>query len=243
MFQALASQSMSEASNAHQPSILVVEDDDRIRTSLGLLLESEGFQVRAYPSAEEAMAAFDAHADDLALIDVMLPGMNGFECCTALRTRSDVPVIMVTARDDADDIVAGLEAGADDYVTKPYVPSVLVARIRALLRRTRPESETSSLVRFGNFEFHPINGTVTRPDGTLLRCTRTEFKLLLELAEHAGDVITREDLLERVWGYDYFGDSRLVDVHIRRLRTKVEVDPSNPRYLLTIRGRGYQFTM
>jgi hypothetical protein len=234
---------MTDASVAHQPTILVVEDDDRIRTSLSMLLESEGFSVRAFATGEDAIASFEPTGDDLALIDVMLPGIDGFECCRHLRLRSDVPVIMVTARDDSHDVVTGLEAGADDYVTKPYVPTVLVARIRALLRRTRTESETSSVVRLGAFEFHPINGTVTRPDGVDIRCTRTEFKLLLELAEHADEVISREDLLERVWGYDYFGDSRLVDVHIGRLRTKVEVDPSAPRYLLTIRGRGYQFSV
>jgi len=234
---------MTDASLAHQPTILVVEDDDRIRTSLRMLLESEGFSVRACFSAEDALASFEPSSNDLALIDVMLPGMDGFECCRALRLISDVPVIMVTARDDAQDIVTGLEAGADDYVTKPFVPTVLVARIRALLRRTRTESETTSIVRFGAFAFHPINGTITRPDGVTIKCTRTEFKLLLELAEHANQAITREDLLERVWGYDYFGDSRLVDVHMRRLRTKIEVDASSPHYLLTIRGRGYQFSL
>lgn len=234
---------MSSSSVAQLPTILIVEDDDRIRTSLALLLESEGFAVKACHSTEDALVQFDATTDDLALVDVMLPGLDGFECCRALRLESDVPVIMVTARDDADDIVAGLEAGADDYVTKPYVPTVLVARIRALLRRARTESEASSVVRHGAFEFHPINGTVTRPDGKVVTCTRTEFKLLLELAEHADEIITREALLERVWGYDYFGDSRLVDVHIRRLRTKIEADPSTPKYLLTIRGRGYRISL
>ena len=221
--------------------ILVVEDDERIRSSMRLALEGEGYDVMDVASGEEALELFAESPADVALIDLMLPGMDGFECCRALRRQSAVPIIIVTARADTHDVVAGLEAGADDYVTKPFVVKELAARIRALLRRVRSASEASSLV-FGDVEVRPDEGTVMR-SGTEVHCTRTEFRLLCELAGNPGKVLSREQLLDRVWGYDYFGDSRLVDVHIRRLRMKIEPDAANPIYLVTVRGTGYKLVI
>ena len=219
--------------------ILVVEDDERIRSSMRLALEDEGYTVDDVGSGEDAIARFTAEPCELALIDLMLPGIDGFETCRALRRVSTVPVIMVTARSDTHDVVAGLEAGADDYVTKPFVAKELAARIRALLRRSRTEDGAAAVLGFGDVEIEPDAGVVRRA-GEEVHCTRTEFRLLCELANHPGKVLSREQLLERVWGYDYFGDGRLVDVHVRRLRTKVEADPANPRYVVTVRGLGYK---
>jgi len=219
--------------------VLVIEDDERIRTSMRLALEDEGYLVGDTGSGEEGVARFTDLHPDVVLIDIMLPGMDGFETCRSLRRLSTVPIIMVTARSDTHDVVAGLEAGADDYVTKPFVAKELAARIRALLRRTRADDGTSPVLAFGDVEIVPEAGTVRR-GGEEVHCTRTEFHLLRELAANAGKVLTREQLLERVWGYDYFGDGRLVDVHVRRLRTKVEADPANPRHILTVRGMGYK---
>jgi len=216
----------------------MVEDDARIRASLRLALEDEGYEVDEAASGEEALERFAETAADVVLIDIMLPGFDGFECCRQLRRTSSVPVIMVTARADTHDVVAGLEAGADDYVTKPFVAKELAARIRALMRRARPVDEPSILA-FGDVEVRPDEGTVRRGDGEI-HCTRTEFRLLCELAANPGRVLSREQLLDRVWGYDYFGDGRLVDVHIRRLRTKIEQDPANPRHIQTVRGMGYK---
>ena len=207
-----------------------------------LALEDEGYEVEDVPSGEEAVARFSAEPFELALIDLMLPGMDGFETCRSLRRSSTVPIIMVTARSDTHDVVAGLEAGADDYVTKPFVAKELAARIRALLRRSRPDAAPESVVAFGDVEIEPDAGVVRR-SGTEVHCTRTEFRLLCELADHPGKVLSREHLLERVWGYDYFGDGRLVDVHVRRLRTKVEPDPANPQFILTVRGMGYKLAV
>jgi len=222
--------------------ILVVEDDERIRSSMRLALEDEGYTVDDVGSGEDAIEHFTAEPSELALIDLMLPGIDGFETCRALRRVSTVPVIMVTARSDTHDVVAGLEAGADDYVTKPFVAKELAARIRALLRRSRTEDGTSAVLSFGDVEIEPDAGVVRR-DGDEVHCTRTEFRLLCELANHPGKVLSREQLLERVWGYDYFGDGRLVDVHVRRLRTKVEPDPATPRFILTVRGMGYKLAV
>ncbi len=220
--------------------ILVVEDDERIRSSMRLALEDEGYEIDEAGSGEEALDRFTAHAPDVALIDLMLPGMDGFECCRAVRRQSAVPIIIVTARTDTHDIVAGLEAGADDYVTKPFVAKELGARIRALLRRARPADDQPTILTVGDLELIPDQGTLRRHDGTEVHCTRTEFRLLCELAANPNKVLSREQLLDRVWGYDYFGDGRLVDVHVRRLRTKVEPDPALPRHILTVRGMGYK---
>lgn len=222
--------------------ILIVEDDERIRSSMRLALEEEGYAVEDVASGEEAISLFAADPFELVLIDLMLPGMDGFETCRTLRRQSTVPIIMVTARSDTHDVVAGLEAGADDYVTKPFVAKELAARIRALLRRSRPDDADNSTLSFGDVEIEPEAGVVRR-GGNEVHCTRTEFRLLCELADHPGKVLTREHLLERVWGYDYFGDGRLVDVHVRRLRTKMEPDPANPRFILTVRGMGYKLAV
>ncbi len=220
--------------------ILVVEDDERIRSSMRLALEGEGYEVRDAASAEEGLDLFAEAPTDVALIDLMLPGMDGFECTRALRRTSAVPIIIVTARSDTHDVVAGLEAGADDYVTKPFVAKELAARIRALLRRTRPADEEPGALTFGDLQLLPEQGVLRRLDGEEVHCTRTEFRLLCELAASPNKVLSREQLLDRVWGYDYFGDGRLVDVHIRRLRTKVEADPAAPQHILTVRGMGYK---
>jgi len=220
--------------------IRVVEDDERIRSSMRLALEGEGYEVDEAASGEDALDRFAAEPADVALIDLMLPGMDGFECCRALRRHSAVPIIIVTARTDTHDVVAGLEAGADDYVTKPFVAKELGARIRALLRRARPAEDEPTVLTFGDLEVLPDEGLLRHIDGEEVHCTRTEFRLLCELAANPNKVLSREQLLDRVWGYDYFGDGRLVDVHIRRLRTKVEPDPALPRHILTVRGMGYK---
>ena len=220
-------------------SILAVEDDERIRTAVRLALEDEGWDVEEAESGERALEVFGGGPFDVVLIDLMLPGIDGFELCRSLRRNSDVPIIMVTARTDTHDVVAGLEAGADDYLTKPFEPKELSARIRALLRRVRPSSPGHTHLRFGDLEVIPDEGVV-RKDGAEVHLTKTEFRLLVELASSPGRVHSREHLLEKVWGYDYFGDGRLVDVHVRRLRTKVEADPAMPRHVVTVRGLGYK---
>ena len=218
--------------------ILTVEDDERIRTAVSLALQEEGWEVEETSNGEDALAAFSRQPSDVVLIDIMLPGIDGFEVCRKIRRLGDVPIVMVTARSDSHDVVAGLEAGADDYLKKPFDPKELSARVRALLRRSKSIGAPSNF-SFDQLEIIADEGLV-RISGKEVHLTRTEFKLLIELASNSGKVLSREDLLERVWGYDYFGDSRLVDVHVRRLRTKVEIDPANPRYVVTVRGMGYK---
>jgi len=219
--------------------ILIVEDDERIRQSLRLALEEEQYRVAEVGSAEEALEAFGRRPAQLVLIDLMLPGLDGFDLCRDLRRSSDVPIIIVTARSDSHDVVAGLEAGADDYVTKPFVPKELSARVRALLRRVRVGEMGGQALRFGELEIQPDAGIVRR-SGEDVPLTKTEFRLLSELAASPGRLLSREILLDRVWGYGYFGDGRLVDVHVRRLRQKIEDDPAHPRHLVTVRGLGYK---
>jgi DNA-binding response OmpR family regulator len=219
--------------------ILTVEDDERIRTAVKLALEDEGWTVEESDTGERALELFQQEPTDVVLIDIMLPGIDGFEVCRSIRRLSDVPVIMVTARADTHDVVAGLEAGADDYLTKPFAPKELSARIRALLRRARTADSGTAHLRFGDLEIVPEEGVVRR-NGRDVHLTKTEFRLLVELASGPGRVFSREVLLERVWGYGYFGDGRLVDVHIRRLRTKIEADAANPRHVVTVRGLGYK---
>jgi len=219
--------------------MLIVEDDARIRLALQMVLEDEGHVVELAESAEAGLEAIARRQPDVVLVDLMLPGMDGFELCRRLRARSDVPILILTARSDSHDVVAGLEAGADDYVVKPAVPKELSARVRALLRRTTRSEPGPVNPRFGDIEVVPDAGTV-RVAGVDVSLTKTEFKLLCELAQNPGRLLTREVLLDRVWGYGYFGDGRLVDVHVRRLRTKVEKDPTHPRHIVTVRGLGYK---
>jgi len=218
--------------------ILTVEDDERIRTAVSLALEEEGWEVKETANGEDALVAFAQNPSDVVLIDIMLPGIDGFEVCRRIRRLGDVPIVMVTARSDSHDVVAGLEAGADDYLRKPFDPKELSARVRALLRRSRPSGSPAKMV-VDQLEVIPDEGVV-RLAGDEVHLTRTEFRLLVELASSPGKVMSREDLLERVWERDYFDDERLVDVHVRRLRTKIEPDPANPRYVVTVRGMGYK---
>jgi DNA-binding response OmpR family regulator len=223
-------------------SLLFIEDDDQIRLALRLALEDEGYRVREAPDGASGLAAFAEQEADLVLLDLRLPDMSGFEVCRQLRAASIVPIIIITAQADTYDMVAGLEAGADDYVTKPVVPKELAARIRALLRRVQLQ-ESSTVVqrptRFGDLELRREQGIVLK-GGREVSLTKTEFRLLCEFADHAGAVLSREQLLERVWGYEYLGDSRLVDAHVRRLRVKIEDQPDDPRLIVTVRGLGYR---
>ncbi|MFI5842546.1 response regulator transcription factor [Catenuloplanes sp. NPDC051500] len=219
-------------------SVLLIEDDDRIRRSLTMALEDEGYAARGFPTAEEGLAAQRAEAADTVLIDLMLPGMDGFTCIRELRRYDDVPIVVISARDNTHDIVAGLEAGADDYLVKPIEVKELAARLRALRRRARVTSPGITVLTFGDLEIRPEAGEVFLR-GAPVPVTRTEFRLLCEMAAHPGQVMSRELLLERVWGYTT-GDDRLVDVHVRRLRPKIEADPGSPRRLVTVRGLGYK---
>lgn len=219
--------------------VLLVEDDARVRRALGLALGREGYLVREADSAAEGLAAFASAEFDVVLLDILLPDDDGFSVCRAIRKDSDVPVIMVTARSDSHDVVAGLEAGADDYVTKPLVAKELAARIRALLRRSSLHHSRGDRFEIGGLAIDISGAEVTR-DGQPIALTHTEFRLLCELAQADHGVCSREHLLEKVWGYDYFGDSRIVDVHISRLRNKVERDPGQPQLIVTVRGMGYR---
>ena len=222
-------------------TLIFIEDDDGIRLALRLALEDEGYTVHEAVDGEQGLAAFRQHEPDLVLLDLRLPDMSGFDVCRALRAESIVPIIIITAQTDTHDMVAGLEAGADDYVTKPVVPKELAARIRALLRRYHLIEATSSSrpARFGDVELRREQGIVLK-GGEELNLTKTEFRLLCEFADHAGAVLSRDQLLERVWGYEYLGDSRLVDAHVRRLRLKIEDVPDDPKLIVTVRGIGYR---
>ncbi len=219
--------------------ILVVEDDPSLREVVALGLRREGYQVVEARDGQAGLDRFAQERPDLVLLDVMLPGLDGFEVCRAIRRTSLVPVIMLTARTDTVDVVVGLESGADDYITKPFEFPELLARIRSVLRRARAAEPGESPLRLGPLELDLGSYTVRR-DGEELNLTATEFRLLAALVQHRGQVLTRDQLLEQVWGYTYLGDSRLVDVHIQRLRAKVEPDSAQPELILTVRGIGYR---
>ncbi|MGO1948206.1 MAG: response regulator transcription factor [Mycobacteriaceae bacterium] len=224
-------------------TVLIVEDEESLAEPLAFLLEKEGFGVYTAADGPRALELFDAHGIDLVLLDVMLPGMSGTEVCKQLRTVSSVPVIMVTARDSEIDKVVGLEIGADDYVTKPYSARELIARIRAVLRRGgEPEGEgDDSLVLRSRRVVMDVERHTVSVDGTKVSLPLKEFDLLEYLMRNEGRVLTRGQLIDRVWGIDYVGDTKTLDVHIKRLRSKVEVDPSAPKILVTVRGLGYKF--
>jgi two-component system, OmpR family, response regulator MtrA len=219
--------------------VLVVEDDPSIREVAQLGLEQSGFQVEASGDGRDGLIRFRQGAFDLVLLDVMLPSLDGFEVLREIRSESNTPVVMLTARSELTDVVVGLELGADDYVTKPFELPELVARIKAVLRRSSAEPG-DAVIHADGLEIDPAGFTVRRGDEEL-ELTATEFKLLLELAKRPKQVFTRELLLELVWDYDYLGDSRLVDAAIQRLRAKVEDDPKEPRLIRTVRGVGYRF--
>ena len=219
--------------------ILLVEDDPSIREVTAIGLGAAGFAVTTAPDGVEGLERFRSDAFDLVLLDVMLPRLDGYEVCRQIRRSSTVPVVMLTARTDTMDVVVGLEAGADDYVRKPFEVSELIARVRAALRRAGRLPDETDRLQLGPLSIDVAGRSVSR-DGADIPLTRTEFDLLLELVRHHGQVLTREVLLDRVWGYDYLGDSRLVDVAIQRLRAKIEIDPAAPELVLTVRGAGYK---
>ena len=222
--------------------ILLVEDEESFSDPLSYLMRKEGFEVVVAETGTSALEEFDRHGADLVLLDLMLPGLSGTEVCRQLRQRSNVPVIMLTAKDSEIDKVVGLELGADDYVTKPYSSRELVARVRAVLRRGSGEGEEllPSVVEAGPVRMDVERHVVT-VNGDQVAFALKEFELLEMLLRNAGRVLTRGQLIDRVWGSDYVGDTKTLDVHIKRLRSKIEPDPSAPKHLLTVRGLGYKF--
>jgi len=217
--------------------ILIVEDDDALREQLEIGLNSSGFDVCFAATGLEAIPAFEKNKPDLILLDLMLPGKNGIEICTEIRRTSGVPIIMLTARTDDQDMIRGLEAGADDYVTKPYKIEILVSRIKARLRPIKDVQHT--IIKIGPVEMDTLSHEVRKGDKKIA-LTPLEFKLLLTLASHPNEVFSREMLLEQVWEYTYKADTRLVNVHVQRLRSKIEEDQEDPKLVLTVRGWGYK---
>ncbi|ATD69624.1 MULTISPECIES: response regulator transcription factor [Gordonia] len=222
--------------------VLIVEDEESLADPLAFLLRKEGFEASIVNDGAQALPTFDRVSPDIVLLDLMLPGMSGTEICKALRARSNVPVIMVTARDTEIDKVVGLELGADDYVTKPYSARELIARIRAVLRRGGDTAEED--LDLGVLEAGPVRMDVERHtvavNGESITMPLKEFDLLEYLLRNAGRVLTRGQLIDRVWGADYVGDTKTLDVHVKRLRSKIEPDPANPKHLITVRGLGYK---
>jgi len=217
--------------------IMVVDDDQDLAEMLGIVLTGAGYEVDLVNSGDQVMSVFQAHKPDLVLLDVMLPGLNGIEVAKEIRTQSMVPIVMLTAKGDTQDVVLGLEAGADDYMIKPFNPSELLARIKVRLRRTA--SAESTTLTIGDVQIDQVAHTIVSR-GKTIPLTRLEFDLLVALAKEPGRVFTREALLDEVWGYQNATDTRLVNVHIQRLRAKIEVDVDNPQIILTVRGVGYK---
>lgn len=217
--------------------IQVVDDDNALAEMISLVLESESFTVHVSHNGRAAVDDFDDWAPDLVLLDVMLPGLNGIEVCERIKAKSDVPIIMLTARSDTTDVVHGLEAGADDYIVKPFKPAELIARVKARLRGTQPQSPARLYI--GDLVVN-VEGHEVRRGDDILAVTPLEFSLLETLARQPNHAYTRDELLEQVWGYTYKADARLVNVHVQRLRAKIERDPENPTVIVTVRGVGYR---
>ena len=217
--------------------VLVVDDDPALAEMLGIVLRGEGYEPVLCAHGDQALAAFREHRPDLVLLDLMLPGTDGIDVCRSIRAESGVPIVMLTAKTDTVDVVVGLESGADDYVVKPFKPKELVARIRARLRRT--DEPGPEVLDIGDLVIDVAGHTVKR-DGEAIGLTPLEFDLLVALARKPGLVFTREVLLEHVWGYRHAADTRLVNVHVQRLRSKVERDPEKPEVVVTVRGVGYK---
>lgn len=222
-------------------TILVVDDEANICNLVSAYLKAEGFIVHEAADGIQGLAAFRRYRPDLIVLDVMLPGMDGFEVLQKIRHESEVYVLLLTAKSEEMDRVIGLTVGADDYLTKPFSPRELVARVKAILRRGRNATQTDEqTLPFAHVRIDIQRHTVWR-DGEIIDLTALEFRLLSTLANHAGRVLSREQLLEQVWGYDFYGEDRVVDVHIGHLRQKLEVDPTNPQFVITVRGVGYKF--
>ena len=219
------------------PLIMVVDDDQDLAEMLGIVLTSEGYEVNLVSRGDEVISAFESQAPDLILLDIMLPGIDGVQVCKLIREKSMVPIVMLTAKGETQDVVAGLEAGADDYMVKPFNPQELVARLRVRLRRSGAVSNSG--LKIGNIEIDQVSHTILR-NGHTIPLTRLEFDLIVALAKEPGRVFTREALLSEVWGYRPATDTRLVNVHIQRLRAKVEENPEDPKIILTVRGVGYK---
>lgn len=223
------------------PKVLLIEDEDSLGEALEYQLQREGYEVDRATDGTVALEHFNASGADLVLLDLMLPGMSGEDICKEIRRTSSVPIIMLTARDGDVDKIVGLELGADDYVTKPFNTRELIARIKAVLRRAGGEkSEGTKVLEGGGVRLDPERFEVT-VRGELVHLPRKEFELLELLMENSGRVLTRETLIDQIWGPDYFGDTRTLDVHIKRLRSKFEPEPHDPQHLITIRGLGYRF--
>jgi two-component system response regulator RegX3 len=222
--------------------VLVIEDEESFREALDFILTKEGFTVALAATGPDGVAAFEKENPDIVLLDLMLPGMSGTEVCKTIRAKSQVPIIMLTAKDAEVDKVVGLEVGADDYVTKPFSTPELIARIRAVLRRGNTEQIQSDedVIEHGSIKLD-ISRHNVQVNGTAVAMPLKEFELLAYLMENAGRVLTRGQLMDRIWGSDYVGDGKTLDVHVKRLRSKVEVDPANPKLLHTVRGLGYKF--
>jgi two-component system response regulator MtrA len=217
--------------------ILVVDDDEALSEMIGIVLRNDGFEPTFCADGSQALEMFRSTRPDLVLLDLMLPGMDGIEVCQVIRAESDTPIVMLTAKSDTSDVVRGLEAGADDYVPKPFKPAELVARVRARLREG--ETRAPETLKIADLTIDVAGHQVTRGDGAI-QLTPLEFDLLVALARKPWQVFTREMLLEEVWGYRHQADTRLVNVHVQRLRSKVEKDPENPEVVLTVRGVGYK---